>query len=64
MKSSVDKTALGITQDEIALGSHLIHFWQSDTGFAHGVLEHGIASGLIQGSRLGQGVSEGGSNPR
>ena len=44
MDTSVDKIALGITEDEIALGSHLIHFWQSDAEFEHGVrfLEIGI----------------------
>src|SRR4051812_29066979 len=44
MNTSVDKIALGITEDEIALGSHLIHFWQSDAEFECGVrfLEIGI----------------------
>jgi hypothetical protein len=44
MNTSVDKIALGITEDEIALGSHLIHFWQSDAEFERGVrfLEIGI----------------------
>src|SRR5436309_3187604 len=37
MNTSVDKIALGITEDEIALGSHLIHFWQSDEEFERGV---------------------------
>jgi hypothetical protein len=44
MKTSVDKVPLGITEDEIALGSHLIHFWQTDEDFERGVrfLEIGI----------------------
>lgn len=44
MNMSVDKIALGITEDEVALGSHLIHFWQSDAEFERGVrfLEIGI----------------------
>jgi len=37
MNTSTDKIALGITDDEIALGSHLIHFWQSDEEFERGV---------------------------
>src|SRR5215813_545181 len=37
MNTSLDKVALGITEDEIALGSHLIHFWQSDEEFERGV---------------------------
>jgi MEDS: MEthanogen/methylotroph, DcmR Sensory domain len=39
-----DKIALGITDDQVALGSHLIHFWQNDEEFERGVrfLELGI----------------------
>ena len=38
------KIPLGITNDEIALGSHLIYFWQSAEEFVHGVrfLELGL----------------------
>ena len=38
------KIPLGITDDEVDLGSHLIYFWQSDEEFAHGVrfLEPGL----------------------
>lgn len=43
MNASVDKIALGIPGDEIALGSHLVHFWHTYAGFEHGVLEHAIA---------------------
>src|SRR6266478_5318828 len=45
MKTSIDKVALGITDDEVPLGSHLIHFWQTDEEFERGVrfLELGIA---------------------
>ena len=32
-----DKIALGITEDEVALGSHLIHFWQNEEEFERGV---------------------------
>jgi hypothetical protein len=39
-----DEIALGITDDQVALGSHLIHFWQNDEEFGRGVrfLELGI----------------------
>jgi len=30
MKASFDKTALGITENDVPLGSQLIHFWHSD----------------------------------
>ena len=42
---SLQKIALGITDDEVPLGSHLIHFWHTDDEFARGVrfLELGIA---------------------
>ena len=45
MKVSPDKIALGITDDEVPLGSHLIHFWHTDAEFERGVrfLELGIA---------------------
>jgi hypothetical protein len=45
MKVSPGKIALGITDDEVPLGSHLIHFWQTDSEFERGVrfLELGIA---------------------
>jgi hypothetical protein len=44
MKTSVGKIALGITDDEVPLGSHLIHFWHNDAEFERGVrfLELGI----------------------
>src|ERR1700756_1248109 len=44
MKASFDKIALGITDDEVPLGSHLIHFWHTDSEFERGVrfLELGI----------------------
>lgn len=46
MKMSFDKIPLGITEDEIALGSHLIHFWRTEEEFESGVrfLELGIAN--------------------
>lgn len=45
MKTSLDKIALGITDDEVPLGSHLIHFWHTDAEFERGVrfFELGIA---------------------
>lgn len=45
MKNSLDKIALGITDDEVPLGSHLVQFWQTDAEFERGVrfLELGIA---------------------
>jgi hypothetical protein len=44
MKVSPDKIALGITDDEVPLGSHLIHFWRTDDEFERGVrfLELGV----------------------
>jgi hypothetical protein len=45
MKTSVDRIPLGITEDEVALGSHLIHFSRTEEEFERGVrfLELGIA---------------------
>lgn len=45
MKVSNEKIELGITEDRVALGSHLIHFWQNEDEFERGVrfLELGIA---------------------
>jgi MEDS: MEthanogen/methylotroph, DcmR Sensory domain len=45
MTVSPRKIALGITEDEVPLGSHLIHFWHTDDEFERGVrfLELGIA---------------------
>ena len=45
MNVSLGKIALGITEDEVPLGSHLIHFWHTDSEFERGVrfLELGIA---------------------
>ena len=37
MKASIHKITLGITDDEVPLGSHLIHFWQTDEEFERGV---------------------------
>jgi len=37
MKASFDKIALGITDDEVPLGTHLIHFWHTDDEFERGV---------------------------
>jgi hypothetical protein len=37
MKASFDKIALGITDDEVPLGSHLIHFWHTNDEFERGV---------------------------
>ena len=46
MARPIDEIALGITEDQIALGSHLIHFWQTEEEFERGVrfLDLGIAS--------------------
>ena len=45
MTVSPGKIALGITDDEVPLGSHLIHFWHTADEFKRGVrfLELGIA---------------------
>lgn len=45
MKNSFEKIPLGITEDEVAVGSHLIHFWRTDEEFERGVrfLGPGIA---------------------
>ena len=44
MRDPTYEIALGITNDQVALGSHLIHFWQNEEEFEHGVrfLELGI----------------------
>ena len=34
---SEPKIPLGITEDDVALGSHLVHFWQTDEEFESGV---------------------------
>src|SRR5260370_15699417 len=46
MRDLIDDIALGITNDQVALGSHLIHFWQNEEEFLRGVrfLEPGIAN--------------------
>jgi hypothetical protein len=45
MRNPAGTIALGITNDEVALGSHLIHFWQNDEEFERGVrfLDLGLA---------------------
>jgi len=44
MNISIDKIALGISEDEVPLGSHAIHFWKTEEEFERGVrfLEAGI----------------------
>lgn len=37
MRGPSDEITLGITNDQVALGSHLIHFWQNDEEFERGV---------------------------
>jgi hypothetical protein len=46
MRDPTGEVALGITNDQVALGSHLIHFWQNEEEFECGVrfLEPGIAT--------------------
>jgi hypothetical protein len=46
MGDPTGEIALGITNDQVALGSHLIHFWQNEEEFERGVrfLEPGIAN--------------------
>lgn len=45
MKGSLRRIALGITDDEIELGTHLIHFWRTEAEFESGVrfLQLGIS---------------------
>lgn len=45
MKKAFDKILLGITDDEVALGSHLLHLWKTAEEFECGVrfLQPGIA---------------------
>jgi hypothetical protein len=45
MRNPAGTIALGITNDEVALGSHLIHFWQNEEEFERGVrfLDLGVA---------------------
>src|SRR5262245_603036 len=44
MKVAIDKIPLGITGDDVVLGSHLIHFWNTEEEFERGTrfLEVGI----------------------
>jgi len=46
MRGPNDEITLGITNDRVALGSHLIHFWQNEEEFERGIrfLELGIAN--------------------
>ncbi len=46
MRDPTDEITLGITNDQVALGSHLIHFWQNEEEFERGVrfLELGISN--------------------
>ena len=46
MRGLTDEIPLGITNDQVALASHLIHFWQNEEEFERGVrfLEPGIAN--------------------
>jgi len=46
MRDPTNEITLGITNDQVALGSHLIHFWQNEEEFERGVrfLEPGIAN--------------------
>jgi len=37
MRGPSDEITLGITKDQVALGSHLIHFWQNEEEFERGV---------------------------
>src|SRR6266851_3675283 len=37
MRDPTDEITLGITNDRVALGSHLIHFWQNEEEFERGV---------------------------
>jgi hypothetical protein len=37
MRGPSDEITLGITKDQLALGSHLIHFWQNEEEFERGV---------------------------
>ena len=45
MRDPAGEITLGITNDQVALGSHLIHFWQNEEEFERGVrfLELGVA---------------------
>lgn len=49
MGGSVGRITLGITDDEVALGSHLLHFWQNDEEFERGV--HFLELGLVTDSQ-------------
>jgi hypothetical protein len=46
MRDPTGEIALGITNDQVALGSHLIHFWQNEEEFERGVrfLDLGVAN--------------------
>ena len=59
MGNLTDQIALGITDDDIALGSHLIHFWRNEEEFEPGArfLKLGIANELIPRSGLRAGFA-------
>jgi hypothetical protein len=60
MKVLLDKIALGITDDEVPLGSHLIHFWHTDGEFERGVLSSSrISNELSRRLALGLGRVQG-----
>ena len=60
MTVSLDKIPLGITDDNVPLGSNAIHFWHTDDEFERGVLflELGIAREFPYCVLFGQQRSE------
>jgi hypothetical protein len=42
---NIPSDMLGITEDEVALSCHLIHFWQNEGEFERGVIAQALAQG-------------------
>ena len=45
VRMNIPTDMLGITEDEVALSCHLIHFWQNDGEFERGVIAQALAQG-------------------
>jgi len=45
VRMNIPTDMLGITEDEVALSCHLIHFWQNEGEFERGVIAQALAQG-------------------
>jgi len=48
VRMNIPTDMLGITEDEVALSCHLIHFWQNEGEFERGVIAQALAQGPIR----------------